>query len=204
MPAKAKPPKITESRTPDRARWYASKYARFGALGIVAAAAAVAIAVAFGSSGGSSPAPTTPGKVKAIGPIVLSAARLKGIAGGLNQPIYWVGPVVGERYELTRTTTNDVFVRYLPEGVEAGTHQREYPLIVTYPYKGALAALKASHDGPQLTVAGGRGGIAEVERRSRTNAHVAFPHVNYQIEVYNPYAPAARRLATSAALQPVP
>ncbi len=203
MPGKAKPRRIAESRPSDPARWYASKYVRLAALGIVGAAAAVIIArVVVGH--GSPPAATTSGGVTAIGPVVVNASRLRALVDGLDQPVYWIGPVVGERYELTRTTANNVYVRYLPPGVQAGTAEGQYPLVATYPLKGALASLKASHDGPPLTVAGGKGGIAEVERKSPTNAHVAFPHVNYQIEVYNPYAPAARKLATSASLRPVP
>jgi hypothetical protein len=34
--------------------------------------------------------------------------------------------------------------------------------------------------------------------------HVAFPHLDYQVEVYAPQAEAARELATGGALTPVP
>jgi hypothetical protein len=146
---------------------------------------------------------TSAGTVTQIGPIALSAAGLRALSGNINQVIFWVGPVAGDKYELTRNTSNDVFVRYLPAGVKAGTHQGEYLVVVTYPYKGALAALKAANDGPQLTVAGGRGGVARVERGKPTNVHIAFPHIDYQVEVYSPSAKKARRLATSAALTPV-
>ena len=204
MPAKAKPRRIDRARTPDRAPWHASKYVRFGALGIVAAAAAVAIAVAVGNGAELLARATKSGTVTPDRADRAQCVRTEGLVGGLDQPIYWVGPVAGERYELTRTTANDVYVRYLPPGVKAGTQQGEYPLIATYPYKGALAALKAING---RTAAQGRGREGR-DRGSRaakpTNAHVAFPHVNYQIEVYNPSAPAARRLATSAALTPVP
>ena len=84
VPTKAKPRRITETRPPERPRWYASKYVRFGALAIVAAAAAVAISVAVGSRSGSPPAATNSGTVKSIGPIVLSASRLKGVVDVLG------------------------------------------------------------------------------------------------------------------------
>jgi hypothetical protein len=194
----------TPDPAPDPAPWYASKYARLGAVGIVAVAAAVTLAIVLGN-GRDHSRPSTHGTVAPIGPIALSASALKARAATLDQPIYWVGPVVGDTYELTRTTTDNVYIRYLPPGVDAGTHQSEYLVIATYPYKGALAALKAAHnEGKPLTVAGGKGGVAAVERGRPTNVHVAFPRVDYQIEVYSPRASAARTLATSGALTPVP
>jgi hypothetical protein len=201
VPAKAPTARDRPGSEPDRAPWHSSKYVRFGALGIVAAAAAVTIALVLDK--GSSPAPT-PGTVTSVGPVVLSASGLKALVADLNQRVYWAGPVVGQKYELTRNTANDVYVRYLPPGVKAGEGQGQYAVIATYPYKHALAALKAAPDSRLFTVSGAKGAVAEIERGTPTSVHVAFPHVNFQIEVYNPYAPSARRLARSGALRPVP
>jgi hypothetical protein len=198
VPAKAKPPRTTPTLTPDPAPGQPSKYARFVVLGILLAAIAVTLALIVGKGAKSSPA-TTQAKVTPIGPTVVSASALKILARDLGQPIYWVGPEAGDRYELTRTATNDVYVRYLPLGVEAGAH-RKYPLVATYPLAGALDALLGGDNGQILTVAGGKGGIAAVERGKPTNVRVAFPDVDFQIEVYDPSAREARKWATSAAL----
>ena len=148
MPGKAKPPRTTPSPapTPDPAPWQAPKYARFAAIGVLAVIAAVAIAFVVGRGGKSSPG-TTQAKVTPIGPTLVSASGLKTLARDLGQVIYWVGPVAGDKYEVTRTSTNDVYVRYLPPGVKAGTHQGKYPLIATYPLTGALSSLVASDSG---------------------------------------------------------
>jgi hypothetical protein len=205
VPKVARSPRAARIPTPDRAPWHASKYVRVGALGIVAVAAAVTIALVVGKRADSPPATTTTqGTVTPVGPMALTASALKALPGNLNQVIYWVGPVAGHNYELTRTTANDVFVRYLPTGVKVGTHQGEYLVVATYPDNGALAALKASNDGPPLAVAGAKGAVARVERGKPTNVHVAFPHVDYQLEIYSPSAKKALRLATSGALTPVP
>jgi hypothetical protein len=177
---------------------------RLAALGVVGAAAAVAIALVVGRGAGRSLAGTTQVAVTSVGPIALSASELKARAATLDQAVYWIGPVVGYRYELTRTTANSVFVRYLPPGVTAGANQGEYLVIATYPSVGALGAVKAADGGHPLTVAGGKGGIAAVERGKPTNVRVAFPHVDSQIEVYAPSADEARAVATSARLTPVP
>jgi hypothetical protein len=76
-------------------------------------------------------------------------------------------------------------------------------LIATYPFKGALAALKKAHTGKPRTVAGQKGALAVVERENPTNVHVAFPHLDYQLEVYSPHAKAARKFATLGYLTPV-
>jgi hypothetical protein len=170
---------------------------------MVAVVGAVTLALVLGTGGNSSPA-VTQVTVTPIWPVALSASGLKARARDLNQVIYWVGPAAGDKYELTRTTANDVYVRYLPPGVKAGTHQGKYLLVATYPYVGALTAIEAADDGHPLTVAGGKGAIAAVDRVKPTSVRVAFPDIDYQIEVYDPSAREARRWATSAALTPVP
>jgi hypothetical protein len=203
VPAKATPRRTSPARTPERAPWHASKYVRFGALGIVVVAAAVSLALVLGN-GGNSPPAVTQVSVTPIWPVALTASELKARARDLNQVIYWVGPVTGDKYELTRTTTNDVYVRYLPHGVKVGAHQGKYLLVATYPFVGALAAVEASDNGHPLTVAGGKGAIAAVDGAKPTSVRVAFPDVDYQIELYDPSARKALRWATSAALTPVP
>jgi hypothetical protein len=203
-PKRPIPRTTTTIRTSDRAPRRASRYALFGALALVAVAVAVAIAAVLGQRGGSPAATTTQDAVASIGPVVLSASELTARAAALDQPVYWLGPSPGDRYELTRTATNDVYVRYLPPGVKAGTQRASYVEVGTYPYKGALAAVKAAAKGHLLTVAGRKGGIAEADRGRRSSVYVAFPHLDYEIEVYAPRAKGARELATSGALRLVP
>jgi hypothetical protein len=174
---------------------------RVAALVIVAVVAGVAVALLLGQGGHSRPGTTRQVSVTPIGPTLVTASGLKTLAHDLGQVIYWVGPVAGDKYEVTRTSTNDVYLRYLPRGVKAGTHQGKYLLVATYPLAEALSSLVASDSGELLTVAGGKGGLAAVERGRPTNVRVAFPHIDYQIEVYAPHAPKkARKLATSGAI----
>jgi len=200
MPEKAKPDASSAAQTPEPVAWD-SKYVRIGVFGLIAVAVAVAAAVLL--SGGSKSS-SGPAAVKPIGPIALSASGLKIEARDLDQVIYWVGPVAGDMYELTRTSANAVFVRYLPPGVKPGKHPGKYLIVATYPVTGALAALEAATDsGRLLTVKGDDGGIAAVELSKPTSVRVAFRGTNYQIEVYDPSPKEARKLATSGALKSV-
>src|SRR5205807_8523217 len=126
VPKRAIPRTTPESRTSEPVARRVSRYALFAVLAIVAVAAAVAIAVVLGQRGGSPPATTALGATAPIGPVVLSASELKARVAALDQPIYWLGPVPGDRYELTRETTGDVYVRYLPTGVRARADRGGY------------------------------------------------------------------------------
>jgi hypothetical protein len=200
---KTKVPGTTTARRTDSASAGPSRGARIVAIGIVAGAVVVTIAAVFvfgKHHHPSSPAST----VKSITPTLFTASALESLAGQLNQPIYWIGPVEGDRYEVTRTAGNDIYVRYLPLGVDAGSRQGRYLLVATYPLYRALTSLKATAFGHALRVKGARGAIAVVETGKRTNVRVAFPNIDYQVEVFDPSPKKAKALATSGALTPVP
>jgi hypothetical protein len=145
---------------------------------------------------------TTSGPVaKAIAPIALSANGLRTLAQAVDQPIYWDGPKLGYKYELTRTTNGRVFVRYLPRAVKAGAPESRYLIVATYPFPNALAALKAVSDPSRIALAGGA--IAVVDKAYPKSVHLAYPGVPYQIEVYDPSPARARRVAASGGIQPV-
>jgi hypothetical protein len=199
---KAKPRATVPVPTPPRepTAWESIKsHPRLATLVVVAVIAAVAVAVVLGR--GSHPrARTTPISVPPIGPKLVNASALKAFARVEGQVIYWVGPVAGDRYELTRTTANDIFVRYLPRKVKVGS-KGKYFLVATYPSTTALTDLKSGAYGQPLKVAGAKGAVAAVVPGSPTNVRLAFPHVAYEVEVYDPHSPKhARTLATSGAV----
>ena len=73
---------------------------------------------------------------------------------------------------------------YLPPGAEVGSKQAIYLIIATYPYRGALQALKGLPSQPKLTIPGG--GIAVVDRKDPKSVHLAYPGINDQVEEYDP------------------
>src|SRR5207244_6809081 len=106
----------------------------------IRAGAAVVVAVLIGLGawlalrGGSSASSPVPKNATAV-PISLSGLRT--ISSAVGVPIYWAGERPGFTYELTKTTDNRVFIRYLPAGVPVGT-KVQYLTIATYPFKGAF------------------------------------------------------------------
>jgi hypothetical protein len=167
-----------------------------GAAILVAAGAVIgwAVVVRNADSGGGA------GSVNPVAPVGLSASGLRTLAAAVGQPIYWAGPRPGYLYELTRTKTGSVFIRYLPPGDQVGTRKVELT-IATYPYRHALEALKNVNQGRQHTLP--RGGLALIDTRSPQNVHIAFPRVNYQVVVFDSSAARSQRVALSGRVRPV-
>jgi hypothetical protein len=178
----------------------------------IGAVIAVALAIAFivwlivRGGGSSKPAQTTgapTATTPAVAPKLASEADLRALAVQSGHPIYWVGPEPGHVYELTRTSTGNIFVRYLTKGAKVGT-PTHYTFVGTYPVSNALRRLKAqarsSHD---VTFSAPGGGFAAYAPKLPTNIYVAFPNSSVQIEVFDPSAKRARSLVASGQIAPV-
>jgi hypothetical protein len=136
-----------------------------------------------------------------LGPVLAPATELKAVSKVLRRPIYWAGPRKGSHYEFTRTTNSSVFLRYLPHGVKAGEQPGKLLIVATYPLRGAYRHLEKYANGK--AVVGPNGSIYAVNPDSPTSVYVAFPKVNYEIEVYDPSPKVARTVAASGHVQPV-
>ena len=118
-------------------------------LGRIRLGAVIAVVVAVGIiawivAGRDSSSTTTTGVV-AVAPIeavALSAPGLATLARTVGQPIYWAGPREGYLYELRRSADGNVYIRYLPPGVDVGASGAKYLTVATYPFRGAYDALK--------------------------------------------------------------
>jgi hypothetical protein len=190
----------TPAETPSRREW-ARRVAglprvRLGAvIALALAAGIVAWAVAGRTSSSKTSTAATP-----VGPVALSASGLATLARTVGQPIYWAGPRKGYLYELRRTSNGNVYIRYLPPGVDAGAPGAKYLTIATYPYPGALRALKNVTDGRHVSIPGG--GIGVIGSTYKKSVHLAYPNVDYQVEVFDPSAARALAVATSGRVKP--
>lgn len=135
---------------------------------------------------------------------LLSEQGLKALTGALGRPVYWAGPRDGVRYELTQTSDDRIFVRYLPEGVSAESADR-YPTIGTYGTPDALAAVEKKAQAPDaVSLSIGGGGAAYYLKSSPTNIFFSFPDFPYQIEIYDPDAAKALGLYRSGNVGSIP
>jgi hypothetical protein len=185
---------------------------RVGAVIAVAIAAALVAFFLYHRNGGDSsaikPIKSTPGARGPVGArpktVPVSEQGLETLAGALAQPIFWAGTKPGYHLELTRESDGRVFIRYLPLGVKIGS-DRSFVTIGTYPLQGAYTVTKtvaARHGSVSVPVQGG--GVAFYAQSDPTNVYVAYPSYDAQIEVYDPWAPGARKIVTSGSVAPVP
>jgi hypothetical protein len=177
--------------------WWRLNQRRRLELGVLLALAVVGGAIAWAIAGGVSPERTV---AKPIKPIALSASGLSTLAAVVGQPIYWAGPRPHYLYELKRTVEGNVYIRYLPPGVDAGASGNNYLTIATFPVSGALDALKKEADGRGVPVP--QGGLALVDEKAPRSVRLAFPKVGYQVEVYDPSPAQALAVATSGQVRP--
>jgi hypothetical protein len=188
--------------------WARLSSVRIGAVVAIAVAAAFVIWLFVRGNDDSSTSSTTSTTAavtaKPIGPVAATAAALRSVSAQDKRPIYWVGPRSGHTYELTRTASGSVYVRYLPPGAKIGNRRADYTIVGTYPKPNALSVLQdlAKQTGEKSVPAPG-GGIAVYATDAPTNVYVAFPGSDEQIEVFDPSATRALRLVTSGRVAPV-
>jgi hypothetical protein len=185
----------------------AKRAAPFGHRPRIRAGAVIAIALVAGfvvwlvvrDGGSSSPAPAP-----RAGAVPVSLVGLKTLARAVGRPIYWAGPMRGFTYELTKTSDDRVFIRYLPSGVAVGT-DKPYLTIGTYPIQNAFGATKkVSRQDDSVRIPIGNGDIAFYTQNSPTNVYFAYRGSDYQVEVYSPSASQAQQLVASGRVRPVP
>jgi hypothetical protein len=132
--------------------------------------------------------------------VLLSAADLKAEAKLIGQHFYWAGPRKGREYEFQRASNGYVYVRYLPQGVPAGD-SGQYPLVATYPFRGAYNGVKATANGAGL--AGPGGSIVFPRPDHQGSVLMAFHHIDYEIEVFAPTTKNALRIVMSGRVRPI-
>ena len=175
---------------------------RLGAVLAVALGAALAAWILL--EGGRTENSQAPAAPSAIGPRASTPDGLSAIAALRRSPVYWAGPRGGVVYEVTETTDGYVFVRYLPRGAEVGT-PRHLLTVATYPRGDAYGDVQAAARRPgAVAVTLGGGGLAVYDERKPTSVYVAYPGAHEQVEIYDPAASEALRLAQSELVTPVP
>jgi hypothetical protein len=132
-----------------------------------------------------------------------SVAELRALPATLSHPVYWLGPRSNTTYELTRTKSGRVYIRYLPRGATVGT-SKLHVTVGSYPQAHALANVKrrAANLGATL-IKLPDGGIAYIDRNRPTSAYVGYPGVNVQVELFAPGAAQTEKLVTSGLIKPI-
>jgi hypothetical protein len=178
---------------------------RTGAVIAVAVAAAFLVWLLFIQGDDSSSGGKGGQGAAALGkPVILSEGGLKALSGTIGQPIYWAGERPGTHLEVTQQKNGNVLVRYLPTDVDAGEPAQKWLTIGTYPFSDAYGGLQvvAKRPGAQ-TAETPSGGLVVTNESTPTSVYVAYPDVDFEIEIYSPNPDEALSVAKSDALQPI-
>lgn len=173
---------------------------RLGAvLAVIIAAGVVAWLVISSGDSSFSTAPVTPIPAEA-----LSASDLRGVAGQIGHPVYWVGPKEGYTYEFSRDRSDNIYIRYLPAGTNVGTKGR-YLVVGTYRLRDAYGAIQVAAKGKgSVSVSVPNDGLAVYSPSRPTAYWFAYPGSHYQAGVFSPGRPDdARRLVLNGLVVPV-
>jgi len=187
-------PKIDPRRLP---AFFRRPRVRVGAVVAIAAAVGLIIWLIVGGSGGGN---STSRKSR---PVAVSISGLHTLAVAVPSPIYWVGPVPGVTYELTNTQSGRVYIRYLPAGVNVGSH-KPYLTIATYPLAGAYAATqRAAAQKGAVRIAVQAGAIAFYNKSRPVSVYFAQQGSDNQVEIYDPSPARARSVVAAGRVQAV-
>jgi hypothetical protein len=192
QPAPPAPPAAQPAAQP-AGKPSSSNSLRIGILVVVAALVGVGLWLALGRN--SHNKPSNNNIVRPIGPKFESQNDLGSFALLTHQPIYWAGPKRGFGYEFTRLGNDWKYVRYLPKGVKVGNKSAKYLTVSTYPFFNAYNRLKKGSKGKGID---GPGHSYIWQRPNHpTSVLIAWPNVNYEVEVYHPNAAKAASVAES-------
>lgn len=128
-------------------------------------------------------------------PTELSESELRAFGRAQAVPVYWAGPQEDRRYEVTRTASGRVYIRYLTPNADVGSARPRFLTVGTYPGRDAYSALQtASRGDGSVRVRTQSGALVTWAKRQPTSVYFAFPDSAFQVEVYDPSALRARSL----------
>lgn len=132
------------------------------------------------------------------GGVCLTESELKSIVKENDIQAYWTGPLENATYSLNSSTAGQVFIRYVPEGEKCDDVRSNFRVIATYQEANAFATTESAGttaDGVSLLNADGS--IVYFNKNVPTNIYLAYPGIDYQIEIYDPDPKEAVSIATT-------
>jgi hypothetical protein len=144
---------------------------------------------------------TSPGRAPGS---AVSQSQLQALPGQAGHDVFWAGAQRGYTYELTQTSKGNIYIRYLPAGVEPNDPRPNFLTVGTYPRAGAYGVIKkvGRNPGSEVRQLAG-GGIAVRSSTKPTSVFIAYPGKDFEVEVYDPSPSRALRLAVAGKISPL-
>lgn len=131
------------------------------------------------------------------GKVALSERELIDAVQKLGITAYWAGPVQDAKYTLAVPADGQAYVRYLPNGQGLDDSSPNYVVIATYTTTNAFNATQsAGNQSNGVSFINSDGAAVYYSKDTPTNVYVAYPNLNFQIEIFNPIAATALDIAS--------
>jgi hypothetical protein len=131
------------------------------------------------------------------GKVSLTEKELISAVKQLGVDVYWAGPVEGAKYTLSAPAEGQVYVRYLPNGEGLTDTKANYVVIATYATSDAFTATQAAGNQTNgVTFISTQGAAVFYSKDAPTNVYVAYPNIDFQVEVFSPIAQTALDIAS--------
>ena len=142
-------------------------------------------------------------KASSGAPEIVSVESLRSTAAERASPIYWAGPPEGSELELTQSSPDRTYVRYLTGGAEAGD-QRPFLTVGSYQLADPIVDLRSQGKQPDgVLISADDGGVVYFSKNRPESVYLAYPGENTEIEIFAPNFQQALELATSGRIVPV-
>lgn len=131
------------------------------------------------------------------GKVALTEGELIAAVKQLGVDVYWAGPVSGAKYTLAVPADGQAYVRYLPNGQGIEDTKPNYVVIATYSTIDAFTSTQAAGNTSNgVTFINAEGAAVYYSKDTPTNVYVAYPNLDYQIEIFDPIATTALDIAS--------
>jgi hypothetical protein len=177
------------------------KYSRQFFITLIATTALISSLITFGIANQFSPqlADRTTLSAQTSGGVCLTEGELKNVISENKIQAYWTGPLKDATYSINSATAGQVFIRYIPKGEECGSTAASFRVIATYAEADAFSATQqAGNQAEGVSLANTDGSVVYFNKNAPSNVYVAYPGIDYQIEIYDPNPKTAVTLATTS------
>lgn len=170
-------------------------------IGLIAVVAVISAFVTFGIAQQFRPGvdSKTTLAARTSGGVCLTEKELRNLVSTQKITAYWAGPISDATYSVNTTNSGEVFLRYVQKGQSCDSNSKDFRVIATYSVSGAYdSTKKAGSQANGVSLANQDGSVVYFNKDLPTNVYLAYPGINYQIEIYDPNPKSAVSIATTA------
>jgi len=146
-------------------------------------------------------AATASGDPQTNGGVALTETQLRVAVKNIGESVYWAGSLSGNQYSFNHLASGQNFIRYLPNGNGLTDTAQNYRVIATYQDPKAYETMQtAGKLASGVSGVNSDGGLFYYAKATPTHVYLAYKNLPFQIEIFDPTAGVALKLAQTPGL----